>query len=191
MKYQEIDGNLISLAQEGKFNAIVHGCNCFCVQGAGIAKEMVRAFQTNTFEMEKPQYKGDINKLGQIDYSYFVITQPKTQKVTFSHPYNLIVVNAYTQYNYGKNHIDGTDKPLDYEALTLCLRKINQIFKGKHIGLPIIGCGLAGGTWDSGSLSPDDYNEYLRYPGDYQFVKHIIQRELKDCQVTIVKYKSK
>jgi hypothetical protein len=32
---------------------------------------------------------------------------------------------------------------LDYEALALCLRKINHTFKGKHVGLPQIGCGIA------------------------------------------------
>jgi len=28
------------------------------------------------------------------------------------------------------------------------MRKINHIFAGKHIGLPLIGAGLAGGDWD-------------------------------------------
>ena len=84
----------------------------------------------------------------------------------------LYVVNAYTQYYYGKNHPDGINKPLDYEALTLCLRKMNHIFKGKHIGLPgLIGCGLAG--------------------GDKNKVKSIIKKELKDCNVTICYLKIK
>ena len=78
------------------------------------------------------------------------------------------VVNSYTQYNYGRNHSDGDDKPLSYEALTLCLRKINHKFKGKHIGLPQIGCGLAGGDWEK--------------------VKAIIQKELVDCDATVVIY---
>ena len=78
-------------------------------------------------------------------------------------------MNAYTQFMYGKNHSDGVSKPLDYEALTLCMRKINQIFKGSHIGLPWIGCGLAGGDW--------------------RRVKAIIKRELKNFHVTIVHYK--
>ena len=36
MKY--IEGDLIQLAKNGKFNVIVHGCNCFNTMGAGIAK---------------------------------------------------------------------------------------------------------------------------------------------------------
>lgn len=33
-----LHGDLISLALAGHFEAIVHGCNCFCTMGAGIAK---------------------------------------------------------------------------------------------------------------------------------------------------------
>lgn len=153
MNYQEIEGNLITLAKEGKFDVIAHGCNCFCVMGAGIAPQMDKAFGCSHFRLEKPSYKGDINKLGQIDYD----------------DGKLAVVNCYTQYGFGSNHTDGIDKPFDYEAFDLCMRKINHIFKGKHIGLPQIGCGLAGGDWD--------------------VVKRMIQRRLKDMKVTIVIYK--
>jgi hypothetical protein len=44
--------------------------------------------------------------------------------------------------------LTGSTVALDYEALTLCMRKINYTFTGKHIGLPMIGCGLAGGDWN-------------------------------------------
>jgi len=117
----------------------------------------------------------DINKLGNIDYQTVVLGENAIWSLSdYKNNRNepeLIVVNAYTQYSYGKNHIDGVDKPLDYEALTLCMRKMNLIFKGKHIGLPQIGAGLAGGNWEK--------------------IKEIIQRELKDCNVTIVIYKNK
>jgi O-acetyl-ADP-ribose deacetylase (regulator of RNase III) len=193
--YNEIEGNLITLTREGKFDVITHGCNCMCNMGAGIAPQMARAFGCDKFEMELESYtdyddageweiktdnKGNINKLGTIDYQH--------QYLWFNHPMaknglavpmtsksldqpgvkDIIVVNSYTQYSYGKNHTDGVSKPLDYEALTLCMRKINHKFKGKHIGLPQIGCGLAGGDW--------------------QVVKKIIQKELKDCKVTVVIY---
>jgi O-acetyl-ADP-ribose deacetylase (regulator of RNase III) len=48
------------------------------------------------------------------------------------------------------------------------MRKMNRVFKGMRIGLPQIGCGLAGGDWNR--------------------VKEIIQRELKDMDVTVVIY---
>ena len=34
----KIKGDLIKFAINGKFDVIIHGCNCFCTMGAGIAK---------------------------------------------------------------------------------------------------------------------------------------------------------
>ena len=175
MNYKEIEGDLITLALEGNFDVIAHGCNCFCKMGAGIAPQMAEAFKCNNFEKEAPVFKGDINKLGTIDtasgflvdggifmdFDGYYRNEDNLQK--------LVVVNSYTQFNYGRNHTDGDKKPLDYEALILCLRKINHIFKGKRVGLPQIGAGLAGGDWDT--------------------IKAIIQHELRGCHVTVVIYK--
>ena len=155
MKYNEIKGDLIKLAQRGKFDVIAHGCNCMCTMGAGIAPQMAKAFGADKFVMEREEYRGDINKLGQIDYDTFPVL-------------GLTVVNAYTQYNYGRNHVDGDKNPVDYAAIEMCMKKMNYLFKGKHIGLPKIGAGLAGGDWER--------------------IKGIIQKELKDCEVTIVIY---
>lgn len=51
----------------------------------------------------------------------------------------------------------------------MCLRKINHQFHDKRIGLPLIGAGLAGGDWN--------------------IIEKIIGKELKDMDVTIVKFK--
>jgi len=156
MKYEEINGDLIELAKQGKFEVIVHGCNCFCTMGAGIAPQMAKAFGCDKYEMEKGNRRGDYNKLGQIEYDF----------VNLENGSFLGVVNAYTQYEMGINR-NGI-VPLDYDALTLCMRKIGHRFYGKHIGLPLIGCGLAGGDWN--------------------VVKAIIMEELKNCHITVVKY---
>jgi len=154
-----ITGDLIKLANEGKFDVIAHGCNCFCTMGAGIAPQMAEAFNADNYPLEANKYKGSINKLGMIDYRTIDIEYSNTE---------LVVVNAYTQYGLGANHKSGSKTPLDNDALRLCLRKMNKLFKGKHIGLPKIGCGLAGGNW----------TEVSKY----------IEEELTDCQVTIVNY---
>jgi len=189
MKYEEIEGDLISLARQGKFDVIAHGCNCFCTMGAGIAPQMQNAFGVNTltaiYTLEDKKYKGDINKLGQIQYHTIKYIDGKELKSSLS------IVNAYTQFMYGTNHTDGVSKPLDYEALTLCLRKINHIFKGKHIGLPLIGCHLAGGIWDYTKLSIDDKEYHYYIAGWKKDVKTIIKEQLKDMNVTIVHYKPK
>jgi hypothetical protein len=101
--------------------------------------------------------------------------------------FDLTVVNSYTQYHYGRNHKDGVQTPIDYEALTLCMRKLNHTFKGKRIGLPKIGAGLAGGIWSIDELSIHDQNTRKDLP-EYD-IKSIIQKELKDCDVTIVIFK--
>ena len=33
MIYQEIEGDFIQLALQGKFDVIAHGCNCQCTMG--------------------------------------------------------------------------------------------------------------------------------------------------------------
>ena len=150
MIYTEIYGNLITLAQEGTFDVIAHGCNCFCTMGAGIAPQMAKAFDCDKYELEADEYRGDINKLGQIQYHDFMLTtSPKVS-----------VVNCYSQYDFR-----GT-KPFDEEAFTLCMRKINKQFAGKHVGLPQIGAGLAGGNWET--------------------IKSIIVRELFQTHTTVV-----
>ena len=163
-----IDGDLIKLAKEAKFDVIVHGCNCHSKMGAGIAPQMAKAFGCDQFVMER--VGSDVNKLGNIDYQQFILTKLTSDDIKNGNfKPELTVVNAYTQFNYGRNHTDGDAKPLSYEALTLCMKKINVLFAGKHIGLPKIGAGLAGGDWER--------------------IKFIIQRELVDCQVTVVNYK--
>lgn len=163
--YKEIEGDLIKYAFDGIFDVIGHGCNCQNNMGAGIAPQMARAFGCDKFHKESPKYKGDINKLGTIDYQVLQFAGGTSEFNIFD--FDLCVCNLYTQYYYGRNHRDGVDIPIDYEALTLCMRKINHTFKGKRIGLPgLIGCGLAGGN-------PDIVNE-------------ILKKELKDCDVTIV-----
>jgi O-acetyl-ADP-ribose deacetylase (regulator of RNase III) len=160
MNYKEINGDLIQLANKGMFDVIAHGCNCMSNMGAGIAVQMNRAFDCSAFLLERSG--PSIHKLGCIDYRTILLT--KNEPWDTGIDMELVVVNAYTQY-----YPSVRTKPLDYEALTLCMRKMNHVFKGKHIGLPQIGAGLAGGSWER--------------------IRTIIIKELKDCEVTVVIYK--
>jgi O-acetyl-ADP-ribose deacetylase (regulator of RNase III) len=163
-----IDGDLITLSKEGRFDVIAHGCNCHSTMGAGIAPQMAKAFGCDSFEMEL--WGSDVNKLGNIDYQTFVLTKLTADDIKNGNfKPELTVVNAYTQFNYGRNHSDGDARPFNYEAFTLCMKKMNIVFADKHIGMPKIGAGLAGGNWNR--------------------IEHIINTELKDCQITIVNYK--
>lgn len=162
MRFNEVHGDLISLALRGEFDVITHGCNCMSNMGAGIAVPMNFAFDVSLFPME--QTGVDINKLGNIDYRGFKFIQGNLAPAGYDDEVTLTVINSYTQYVPSVKM-----KPLDYEALTLCLRKINKLFNGKHIGLPQIGAGLAGGDWKR--------------------IKQIIQTELDSMHVTIVYFK--
>jgi O-acetyl-ADP-ribose deacetylase (regulator of RNase III) len=167
-----IDGDLIKLSKEGIFDVIVHGCNCLSTMGAGIAPQMAAAFGCDKFEMES--WGPSIEKLGNIDYETFVLGKENIFSLehgAYNHDNEpeLVVVNAYTQYKYGRNHSDGVAQPFDYEAFTICMRKINNVFRGKTIGMPKIGAGLAGGDWSR--------------------IEQIIKVELKDCEVIIINYK--
>ena len=177
-----IKGNLITLALAGEFDVISHGCNCFCTMGAGIAPHMAKAFGVDKYTRENEFYKGDYNKLGTISYGAHILNwgsnlpfaennnlddtlwreiKKRTADLTY-----VEVVNSYTQYGFGRNHDGGSQTPLDYVALELCMQKINHTFKGKRVGLPWIGCGLAG--------------------GDKNRVREILERTLTDVELTIV-----
>jgi O-acetyl-ADP-ribose deacetylase (regulator of RNase III) len=167
-----VDGDIIKLAREGKFEVVVHGCNCLSTMGAGVAPQMAKEFGCDQFELEK--LGPSMHKLGNIDYEYLYFEDGKkwTKYPDENGKFAIIrltVVNAYTQYRYGKNHADGDEKPFDYQAFTLCMRKMNHMFKGKHIGMPRIGSHLAGGDWEQ--------------------IEEIIGLELSDCKVTVVNYK--
>lgn len=168
--YKEITGDLFDHIFKCEFDVIAQGCNCFNTQGAGIAKQFVKYFKTDTFKMENEK-SGNINKLGNIDYELLFYSKFDNKFHQYPDEYesehhSLYVVNCYTQYHYGNKY----GKPFDYDAFTLCMRKINNIFKNKRIGLPMIGAGLAGGNWTK--------------------ISDIIKTVLKDCNVTIVKYET-
>jgi len=163
ISFKEINGDLIKLAKTGEFDLIVHGCNCFCTMGSGIAKQIKEEFP-RAFHADSKTIRGDITKLG--NYTFADEDVPKGGYIMGENEWvKCRIVNCYTQYAFGTEKIQ-----LDYEALKLCLRKINWEYRGKHIGLPEIGCKLAGGDWN--------------------IVREIIVTELKDMEVTIVHYKS-
>lgn len=110
-----------------KFDVIVHGCNCFCTMGSGFAKQ-IREHYPEAYEEDQKTKRGDRSKLGTISYAVYD---------------DLIVVNAYTQYRYGR---DGK-RYIDYNALRSCFKEIKRLFFGLHIAYPKIGAGLAGGEW--------------------------------------------
>lgn len=164
--FKEVKGCLITLTKKGHFDLITHGVNCFSTMGAGIAVPMRQNFNCDKFTLEKHEHIGDYNKLGQIDYE---VVNRQTGEIfkdfdgllsvkgdIFKE--SLIVINSYTQYHPGAN--------LDYSALALCFKKMNHTFAGKHLGIPLIGGGIAG--------------------GDAYIIKEMMRKHMRDLDVTLV-----
>jgi len=123
------------------FDAIVHGCNCFCSMGAGIAAGVAKIFPEAT-AIDAQTTSGDKKKLGNIT---FVQYEDHEQHGCG------IVINAYTQFHPGGQE-QGYDEEKSVEirewAIRKSMKKIKETFPGKKISLPLIGAGIAGGNWD-------------------------------------------
>ncbi len=126
-----IEGDLIKLALNGEFDVIIHGCNCFCTMGAGIAKAIKIEFP-EAFQADLETEKGSKAKLG----SYSQATVQRNGK-------SITIINAYTQFNWRGRGIKA-----DYDAIQKIFAQLKTEFSGARIGYPLIGAGLAGGDWD-------------------------------------------
>lgn len=126
MKY--LHGNLIELFENNEIEILIHGCNCFHTMGAGIAKTIKEKYPKAYMEDKKTTY-GNKDKLGTYSVAEINVNN-KTQ----------YIINAYTQFNYGRDKDN-----FSYETFPQLLKQINKDFSGKKIGMPLIGCGLAGG----------------------------------------------
>jgi O-acetyl-ADP-ribose deacetylase (regulator of RNase III) len=153
---KQVTGDLIKMAMAGNFDVITHGCNAWNTMGKGIAKQIKEIFPP-AYEADQKTTKGDINKLGTITYAKCDIG-----------PRQIIVVNAYTQFNYWSPGEPRTAVYVDYAAIRLCFKKIKHYWGSYRIGIPMIGAGLAGGDWN--------------------IISKIIDEEMQGEDVTLVIY---
>ena len=125
---KEVKGDLIHMAKNGDFDIIIHGCNCYCAMGAGIAKSIKQHFP-EAYEADCKTERGDFKKLGTYTYAQYD---------------SLVVINGYTQNNYSRGLINA-----DYDAIKKLFEALKKDFGGQGLkfGYPLIGCGLAGGDW--------------------------------------------
>lgn len=125
-----VTGDLLRLALDGRFDVIVHGCNCQCAMGKGLALAIKQQFR-EAYEADLRTPKGERAKLGRIS----------TAEIERG-PARFTVVNAYTQF-----HWRGEGVLADYDAIRSAFREIKLRFGGRRIGYPKIGAGLAKGDW--------------------------------------------
>lgn len=146
-----VQGDLIKLAIAGHFDVIVHGCNCFCTMGRGIAKQ-IRDELPEAYSADCATLSGDRSKLGNYTFAHVVRGNSR-----------FVVVNAYTQYDWR-----GKGPKADYDAISEVFAQIARDFPAARIGYPMIGAGLAGGSWPA--------------------ISRLIERELKGRDHTLVEY---
>ncbi|MDD5015810.1 MAG: hypothetical protein PHW73_12080 [Atribacterota bacterium] len=120
---KEIEGDLIQLMKEFTFQTMAHGANCFCTMGSGIALQVKKEFPA-AYEADLKTIKGDFNKLGNYTYADY----------RWNGQFAFRVINAYTQYNYGREKIQ-----LDYEALTLVPNYLFPLVTADQTPDPVLG----------------------------------------------------
>lgn len=125
MSLIKVKGDLLAMGKNNELDIIVHGCNCFCAMGGGIAYQIQSQFPDAKLADEET-VRGDAGKLG---------------TYTIGMHGRLTILNAYTQYSISK---EGEDV-FEYIAFQRVLDKIAYRFGSWRIGLPLIGMGLAGG----------------------------------------------
>ena len=128
MMLKHTKGDLLTMAEAGDFDVIVHGCNCFNTMGSGIARQ-VRSQYPMAWEEDQKTERGDMFKLGCF---------------TSAHTGKFIIINAYTQYGTSLNGED----VFEYASFEIILKKLAYTYSGRKFGLPYIGMGLAGGDKD-------------------------------------------
>lgn len=145
MKY--VQGNLLDLAAQGKFDVIVHGCNCLCTMGSGIAKQIKDRYP-KAYLTDQMTEKGDMDKLGKFTQAYISGFRQNKDKNLKSWHYNFTIINAYTQYGFHPREKVNAD----YTAIANVFKQIKMLYDMNpqapcRIGIPKIGAGLAGGDW--------------------------------------------
>lgn len=131
--------------------AILHQVNCMGVMGSGVAKQVKRKFPLVYFEYKRlcDEHKDDPAPL----MGVVQVCEVDDKKY---------IVNLFAQKKFGR---DGTCYT-DYNALRICLNRVNQLFAGRAVALPYMMSCVRGG-------------------GDWNVVSNIIATELIDCDVTL------
>ena len=141
MSVKIINGDMVLSYKNNELDAYVQQCNCFCRMGRGIAPLLAKA-NPDVRKVDNETAEGDKDKLGTVSIAN-----------TEGFP---LLFNVYGQYHWSKYKV-APNRNTDYNALLTGLREVKLYLTGLSLdsktpltlGLPLIGCGLAGGDWDN------------------------------------------
>lgn len=127
MTLKIVKGNLLDMADEGDFDIIVHGCNCFHKMGGGIARQIAKRWP-EVYKADLQTEYASQEKLG--TWSSYLLDN------------GTVIVNGYTQFE-----ISIGQDVFEYESFRKLLKALPMNYPlAKRYGLPWIGCGLAKGN---------------------------------------------
>jgi O-acetyl-ADP-ribose deacetylase (regulator of RNase III) len=131
---KEIKGNLF----DGEYDILAHCANAYCTFGAGVAKQIKQRYP-EAYEADLATKDLKDSKLG-----FYSVTDVNDGKLT--------IVNIYGQIGIG-NDGDPLNRNVQYDLLFDAFYRLAvKITKTRPtenvvIGVPMLGCGLAGGVW--------------------------------------------
>ncbi|MEZ8987936.1 macro domain-containing protein [Vibrio breoganii] len=130
---ESVNGDAIAFCEEGGGNVLVHNANIHNSFGRGFALSLYRRYP-QSFIADSATVKGDKSKLG--TYSVANVVSPKGHQFSIINVYGQAFMNA-----------DQDVCCVDYTALQKGLDAIAVQYKTESIVYPMIGAGLAGGSW--------------------------------------------
>lgn len=127
-----VRGDLIVLTEAGHFDVAIHGANCLCVMGAGIARQIAMRWpevaRVDQLTSKRPEKLGGVSMV-RIERG----------------PAQFTVFNAYTQIRPGKDaRIDAIRQA--FQRIAQWCRLVPK--SPPRIAYPMIGCGLGGLRWE-------------------------------------------
>lgn len=137
MSMKVITGDIIKLAEQGKFDVIIHGCNCEASMGAGLALQIKESYPdaaaVNTASKDPKSKLGGVTGVS--------VESNDGSGNTFT------ILNGYTQL-YARNP-GGLSTLVDYDAIRSVFKTVAENFPEMRIAYPKIGAGRARGDWDT------------------------------------------
>ncbi|AJF40797.1 phosphatase [Vibrio phage phi 3] len=125
---------VLHLQSAEHLDAYAHQCNCFARMGRGIAP-LLAAVVPGLREADYASGEGNRSKMGTFTYA-----NAKS---------GARVYNVYGQYHWQKYQVV-PGRNTDYGALRKGMARVMEDMVAnrlKTLGIPLIGCGLAGGDW--------------------------------------------
>lgn len=147
-------GDVLKALSNEEIDILAHGVNCSGGFGSGIAGQIAKEYP-----IVKQEYL----------YIYNTISW-RLGKIQIVDINKRLIINCATQQYYGRDpQSQPNNRYCDYEAISKCMAELYKLVYKENlkIGIPRIGCGLAGGNWDIvEAIINEAFSDYTIYVYD-------------------------